>query len=284
MTVLHSCNCFSDENGLLIKQKKRGGSKKDNTTPKQPVNVNWSDVLPPPPEHPPPSECGDPPLYSEVRGDSRSNTRSPMSPVSFSQLSACSCPNPHTQTPVSGWNMPVYSDNECPRCHSEKYFDPMTYCQEAYLRRTHSPRMQMIQNVNNRNIQNSAHTCSPRATPSGSVQYQYSQPQRGCHSNCATPHGDNNKSNIKRASHSSHSDNEAPSIMPCFQSYKITPKSEKDYRFMHEEWGPDPAPPCHCEHDSGMGMEDDGTSIDRACQSSLPSLAPSDCVNNYHMR
>ncbi|XP_053372877.1 roundabout homolog 1-like [Mercenaria mercenaria] len=272
----------TDENGLLIKQKKRSNSKKDNTTPKQAVNVNWSEVLPPPPEHPPPSECGEPPLYSEVRGDSRSNTRSPMSPVSFSQLSACSCPNPHTQTPVSGWNMPVYSDNECPRCHSEKYFDPMNYCHDAYIRRTHSPRMQMLQHVNNRNIPNTAHTCSPRATPSGSV--QYSQPQRGYHSNCATPQGENSKSNIKRASHSSHSDNEAPSIMPCFQSYKITPKSEKDYRFMHEEWGPDPAPPCQCEHDSGMGMEEDGMSMDRACQSSLPSIAPGDCVNNYNVR
>ncbi|XP_060573508.1 roundabout homolog 1-like isoform X3 [Ruditapes philippinarum] len=270
----------TDENGLLIKQKKRSNSRKDNTTPKQAMNMNWSEMLPPPPEHPPPSECGDPPLYSEVRGDSRSNTHSPMSPVSFSQLSACSCPNPHTQTPVSGWNMPVYSDNECPRCCSEKYYDPMTYCQDAYIRRTHSPRMQVLQHVNNRNIPNTGHTCSPRATPS--VQYQYSKPHKGYHSNCATPQGDKNKSNIKRASHSSHSDNEAPSIMPCLQSYKITPKSEKDYRFMHEEWGPDPAPPCHCEHDSGMGMEEDGINIDRACQSSLPAIAPSDAVSNYN--
>lgn len=271
---------------MLIKQKTRNSSKRENTTPKQPVNVNWSEMLPPPPEHPPPSECGEPPMYSEIRGDNRSTTRSPMSPASFSQLSACSCPNPHTQTPISGWNMPVYSDNECPRCHSEKYFDPMAYCQDAYIRRTQSPRAQIQHHVNSRNIANSAHSCSARVTPS--AQYQYSQPPRGYHSNCATPYGDNNnKSNINRASNSSHSDNEASSIMPCFQAYKIAPKSEKDYRFLREEWGPDPAPPClNCEQDSGMGMEEDGLSMDRACQSSLPSLAPEDCVKNsaYNVR
>jgi hypothetical protein len=283
----YDCVFLPDESNLLIRQKKKNGCKRDNTMLKQPVGVNWAEMLPPPPEHPPPSECGDQPIYNELRGDNRSNTRSPMSPVSFSQLSACSCPNPHTQTPVSGWNMPVYSDNECPRCHSEKYYDPMSYCQDACLRRTHSPRNQLLQQ-SNRTIPSSVHMCSTRMPPGGNVTYQYSQPQRGHHSNCATPYGDNsNKSNLNRASHSSHSDNETPSIIPCLQSYKITPKSEKDYRFMREEWGPDPAPPCQgCEHDSGMGMEDENMSMDRACQSSLPSLAAGDCgnVSPYHLR
>lgn len=236
-------------------------------------------MLPPPPEHPPPSECGEPPAYNELR-DNRSNTRSPMSPASFSQLSACSCPNPHTQTPISGWNMPVYSDNECPRCHSEKYFDPNTYCQEAYIRRTQSPRTQLLQHVNNKTINGVPHTCSPREAPCGNVPFQYAQSQKGPHSNCATPYGDYSKSNINRTSQGSHSDNDGQCV-PCFQSYKITPKSDKDYRFMHEEWGPDPAPPCHsCEQDSGMGMEEDGTSMERGCQSTLPGLPAGDCVNN----
>lgn len=237
--------------------------------PKQPVNVNWSEMLPPPPEHPPPSECGEPPSYNEIRTDNRSNTRSPLSPVSFSQLSACSCPNPQTQTPVSNWNMPVYSDNECPRCHSEKYYDPVAYCQDAYLRRTNSPRTQMFSHVNIRNIpNNSVHSCSPHGTPCGSVHYQF--PHRGPQSNCATPQGGeeckNNKSNIQWASHSSHSDSDTQTGLPCFHSYRITPQSEQDGRFVQKEWGPDPAPPFHnCEHDSGMGMEEEG--LDRTGQS-----------------
>ncbi|XP_052243255.1 roundabout homolog 1-like isoform X2 [Dreissena polymorpha] len=266
----------ADENNMLIKQKRKPSGKRDNVSQMQhqQVALNWSDMLPPPPEHPPPSECGDP-LYHEIRGEPRSTSRSrsPMSPVSFSQLSACSCPNPHTQTPVSGWNMPLYSDTECPRCHSEKYYDPMTYCQEPYIgsRRTNSPRTQLMQQqqANARNIPNngnvSVHSCSsPRVTPCGSVHYQYSQPHvRGFPpQNCATPHqaGDNknnftnNVSNVNRASHSSHSDNEVQGLMPCLQSYRITSKEEKDPRyFPREKWGPDPAPPF-CEQVSSMGL------------------------------
>lgn len=255
---------------MLIKQKRKPSGKRDNVSQmQQQVSLNWSDMLPPPPEHPPPSECGDP-LYHEIRGEPRSTSRSPMmSPVSFSQLSACSCPNPHTQTPVSGWNMPLYSDSECPRCHSEKYYDPMTYCQEPYIRRTSSPRTQLMQQqANARNIPNNAnvsvHSCSPRGTPGGSVHYQYSQPHRGFPpQKCATPQlGDknnftNNVSNVNRASHSSHSDNEGQGLMPCLQSYRITPKEEKDPRYFRAQWGPDPAPPC--EQVSGMGLEEDGT-------------------------
>ena len=286
--------------------------------------VNLSEFLPPPPEHPPPSECGEPPSYQEVRGDTHDAPRSPqspLSPVSFSQVSACSCPNPHTQTPVSGWNMPVYSDNDCPRCHSEKYFDPTVipgvYPQNPYVvQRTPSPRTIMLQNLNNRNIQNCSHAQSPRGPPN--INYQYSQPPR------VTPNvnysaSQKGPSNPNRSSHSSHSDNEGN--LPCFQSYRITPQTEKDgitqsekdyrppgsendyrlansekdyrlgrepkwapspdYRFISEnEWGPGPAPPCrHCEHDSGTGLEEEGSCMDRACQSSLPCLA-NECINN----
>ena len=288
--------------------------------PNKPM-VNLSEFLPPPPEHPPPSECGEPPSYQEVRGDRDAprSPQSPLSPVSFSQVSACSCPNPHTQTPVSGWNMPVYSDNECPRCNSEKSFDPNlipgTYTQNPYIQRTQSPRTLMLQNMNNRNIQNCSHAQSPRGTPH--VNYQYSQPIRG------TPNSNYSASQkgSSNPNRSSHSDTEGNS-MPCFQSYRITPQGEKDrithsekdyriansekdyrlansemdyrlgrephwvpnqdYRFLSEnEWGPGPAPPCrHCEHDSGTGLEDEeGSCMDRACQSSLPSLA-GECINN----
>ena len=348
---------FSDENGLLIKQRKKQNNLKKIIPNKQAI-VNLSEFLPPPPEHPPPSECGDPPTYQDVRGDNHDSSRSPgtpLSPVSFSQVSACSCPNPHTQTPVSGWNMPVYSDNECPRCHSEKYFDPAiipgTYSQNPYIQRTQSPRTVMLQNMNTRNAQNCSHTQPPiRVTPN--ITYQYSQPQRGTPivNYSASQQGSSNPNR------SSHSDNEGS--MPCFQSYRITPQSDRDhvaesekdyrlanndkgfrmanseidyrlantdkdyrmanseidyrlahnendyrlansemdyrmgrephwvpnqdYRFMNEsEWGPGPAPPCrHCEHDSGMGPEEEeGSCMDRACQSSLPSLA-NECINN----
>ena len=149
-----------------------------------------------------------------------------MSPVSFSQVSACSCPNPHTQTPVSGWNMPVYSDNECPRCNSEKYFDPTViqgvYPQNPYVvQQTQSPRTIMLQNLNNRNIQNCSHVQSPRGTPN----YQYSQSPR------ITPNINYSASqkgpvDLNRSSHSSHSDNEGN--LPCLQSYRITPQTERD--------------------------------------------------------
>ena len=330
---------FSDENGLLIKQQRKKHSNLKKTIPNKQAIVNLSEFLPPPPEHPPPSECGDPPTYQDVRGNNRDASRSPqtpLSPVSFSQVSACSCPNPHTQTPVSGWNMPVYSDNECPRCHSEKYFDPSlipgTYSQNPYIQRTQSPRTVMLQNMNTRNAQNCSHTQSQRGTPS--INYQYSQPQRGT-PNINYSASQKGSSNPNR---SSNSDNEG--TMPCFQSYRITPQIEReniaqserdhrlansekdyrlanseidyrlpnseidyrltnsemdyrlgrephwgpgqDYRFINEsEWGPGPAPPCrHCEHDSGTGLEEEeGNCMDRACQSSLPSLA-NECINN----
>lgn len=62
--------------------------------------------------------------------------------------------------------------------------------------------------------------------------------------------------------------------MAFLQSYRIDPRSDKDYKFLGEnEWGPGPAPPLkHCEDDSGMGMEEEQCR-DRACQSSLPSIA-----------
>lgn len=240
--------------------------------------MNWSEVLPPPPEHPPPSDLGDPPSYQDIRGDSRSNTRSPMSPVSIAQLSACSCPNPHTQTPVPGWNMPVYSDNECPRCHSEKYYDPVTYCREAFIRRTNSPHTQLVPHVNSRNIPNSnsgMQMCSPHGASCGSGHYQLSQPHGGPQNSC-TPVGVdnvcNNQSEVSRASHSSNSDTDTQKAMLCLQSYRLTPKSVGQEPRFTQEWSPGPAPGFHnSEQDSGMGMEEDGAGIDRSFHTAMPA-------------
>ena len=113
----------------------------------------------------------------------------------------------------------------------KKYFDPNlipgTYTQNPYIQRTQSPRTLMLQNMNNRNIQNCSHAQSPRGTPH--VNYQYSQPIRG------TPNSNYSASQkgSSNPNRSSHSDTEGNS-MPCFQSYRITPQGEKD-RITHSE-------------------------------------------------
>jgi len=78
-----------------------------------------------------------------------------------------------------------------------------------------------------------------------------------------------NSANIARASHSSHSDSDTQAGMLCFKNYRIANQVDtNDPRYVQKEWGPDPAPPCHnCEHDSGMGLEEDGMCMDRSGQS-----------------
>lgn len=90
---------------------------------KQPM-FNWAELLPPPPEHPPPSDLGSPPdLSGESSRQCPNNSggitdtrfvdsRSLISPVS--KISACSCPIPHDRVlPHLHVNIP-YSDLEYP--------------------------------------------------------------------------------------------------------------------------------------------------------------------------
>ncbi|CAG5123971.1 unnamed protein product, partial [Candidula unifasciata] len=111
------------ENGMPVKRNKYSkiGSCSSCGQGKQPM-VNWAELLPPPPEHPPPSELGSPPDHSVDSSLHRINSnvaetrfmdnRSPMSPVS--KISACSCPAPHDRmVPILRPNIP-YSDIEYP--------------------------------------------------------------------------------------------------------------------------------------------------------------------------
>lgn len=92
--------------------------------------MNWAEMLPPPPEHPPPSEAvsmGDHPGDSSIHRHNMNNStnatniaetrfienRSPISPVS--KISACSCPVPHERmVPHLRGNPTPYSDIEYP--------------------------------------------------------------------------------------------------------------------------------------------------------------------------
>ncbi|BFZ13792.1 hypothetical protein BsWGS_16832 [Bradybaena similaris] len=113
----------TDENGMPVKRNKYSkiGSCSSCGQGKQPM-VNWAELLPPPPEHPPPSELGSPQDHSIDSSLHRINSniaetrfmdnRSPMSPVS--KISACSCPAPHDRmVPILRPNIP-YSDIEYP--------------------------------------------------------------------------------------------------------------------------------------------------------------------------
>ncbi|XP_059143343.1 roundabout homolog 1-like isoform X3 [Physella acuta] len=115
----------TDENGMPVKRNKYtkigAGSCASCGQGKQPM-VNWAELLPPPPEHPPPSELGSPADHSGECTLHRHNSniaetrfmdnRSPISPVS--KISSCSCPVPHDRmVPLLRPNIP-YSELDYP--------------------------------------------------------------------------------------------------------------------------------------------------------------------------
>lgn len=216
--------------------------------------MNWAELLPPPPEHPPPSDIGTPPdsprnsqRYSDRSTNRNVINHSPCSPIS--KISACSCPVPHNQTPVPGWNMPAYSDNDCHQCQSPKYYDTRPYSpQQQYSEiRTHSPRQD---------------TWGPLPRTIGCVHGARPLPvdYRTC------------------PNRTYHSDQEKMMPMgPALQGYKIRTPQESEYQFLSDtERGP--TPPVRLCAAPGMQGVPDGHCMDRACQSSLPSLA-SECIH-----
>ncbi|VDI07959.1 roundabout, axon guidance receptor 1 [Mytilus galloprovincialis] len=222
----------TDENGMLIKKGRKGQGQI--IVPKQAM-VNWAEFLPPPPEHPPPSEVGsDSPAnslqYAEVSQNRAMANRSPMSPMS--KISSCSCPAPHSQHPgcAQAWNVPppAYSDSGCVRCCSPKYCDNGQY---SAINRVQSPRSDTW---GQRTI-----ACT---NPS-----QRAPVEMYCHS---------------RTCHSDHEQNS----VPPFHHYKIN-NNEQDGGGEYQ-----------CFSDSGhySRCPVDGHCMDRACQSSLPSVA-SEC-------
>lgn len=101
-----------------------------------PPVVNWNEVLPPPPTHPPSDGeyLQDDQLYSEIPED---RAQSPLSPVSMAQMSACSCPVSHPHQ-MQNFSPGTYPDN-CNRCQSLRNFDNRPYSpqQLAQLQRQH---------------------------------------------------------------------------------------------------------------------------------------------------
>ncbi|CAL1527760.1 unnamed protein product [Lymnaea stagnalis] len=145
-----SSSLTTDENGMPVKRSQNkytklgSGGCSSCGQGKQPM-VNWAELLPPPPEHPPPSELGSPVDHGgdcslHRHNNNNSNiaetrfldNRSPISPVS--KISACSCPVPHDRmVPQLRANIP-YSDMEYPT-HSgpahARYHGDMTGYQDG---------------------------------------------------------------------------------------------------------------------------------------------------------
>ncbi|XP_061183726.1 roundabout homolog 1-like isoform X6 [Saccostrea echinata] len=253
----------TDENGFLLKKGKK--PLKQITQPKQAM-VNWAEFLPPPPEHPPPpsemnmsqhssGNSSTSQQYAEINCLNREmGARSPMSPMS--KISSCSCPVPHNGTPVSGWNMPPYSDTGCVRCCSPKYFENVHYPPNQYnmVQRTQSPRGQEWNNC-------------PRGHDTwGQRTIACMNASRGTPTDfkCRT----------------CHSDQEQGGPMPQLQNYKIVPHCENDYQFLHEsEQGPSSSynmPPSYTGLYNVHG--DGGQCVEHPCQSNMAEP----CSPVYH--
>ncbi|XP_055865507.1 roundabout homolog 1-like isoform X5 [Biomphalaria glabrata] len=119
----------TDENGMPTKRNKyvKIGGCSSCGQGKQAM-VNWAELLPPPPEHPPHSEVGSPAdssggdcslhRHNSNMAETRfMDNRSPISPVS--KISSCSCPVPHDRmVPQLRANIPYsemdYPTHSCP--------------------------------------------------------------------------------------------------------------------------------------------------------------------------
>lgn len=250
----------SDENGLLIKRGKK--CQMQLAQPKQAM-VNWAEFLPPPPEHPPPGEMGHPINlnmsehpgnnleYAEVSSERAGGTRSPISPMS--KISSCSCPVPHNNGgQMPNWNVPAYSDNGCVRCSSPKYCESWHYNPTHYSviqQRTQSPR--------------NGDTWGQRTIA------------------CMHPSSRGTPVDMRCGTRTYHSDQEQGPLPPL-QNYKIAqgPKEVECYQCLSDsDRGSGGYHTLHgCMMNSIHGGSDVGPSMDRACQSSLPSVA-NECIH-----
>lgn len=231
---------------MPIRRKMHRGMKQQSL--KQPV-VNWAELLPPPPEHPPPpSEMGTPPdsPSHQMRCVSpRSQSvnrpvmnRSPLSPVSKSSL--------HSYPQMVDWSQiqprtMSYSDSEY-RPYSPGFQDPRPFSPKTLQcdRRTPlrpSPDMRGL---------------NPKA-----MEAIYSQAQRPVVDYRGYP-----------AFYPGDPGQIGPA--PPMRGTKFG-LPEGEYRYMSDtERGP--TPPIRSQCSSMVGSQD-GPLMDRACQSSLPSLA-----------
>ncbi|KAL3887349.1 hypothetical protein ACJMK2_027291, partial [Sinanodonta woodiana] len=297
----------TDENGFLIKQ----NMKPNRGYVFQTQTVNLSDVLPPPPDHLPNEEYSrseDHPQYSELQdgcrpGFSRGHQ---MMPHCMSH-GPSNCQMPPTQLPMSGYT-PVHMDSDCSKCQSQKYFDNQPYStKQGGSLRNQSLRQNLKHNPQ-RTLVCPHHSASPRGTPVmlhgysqpwdcaphgmyefarlPETEYDYSQPQEGEFIHYSQPPGGvpreiqmANRSTPSDHSHNSVSSNRSGDSdkgrLPYLQVYRIVPPSDANYRVLGDQGhlscsdhSEERRTPLYCGGDQCM---------DRACQSSLPSLSSESC-------
>lgn len=279
----------TDENGMPVRRAHKGSK----ICPgggggKQPM-VNWAELLPPPPEHPPPSEMGSP---ADSAMDSlqrcnqgpggpdgqrfEDNNRSPISPVS--KISACSCPVPHESVVHGLRGVPCYSDTEYtggpPHGGGPRYPDLRPYSPKPLSMRTQSPMM----------------------PGGGGVRVGAGGPgMRACHMCPPPPYlGQGGLEGMCPHHHNYYSDIDPYGPRPGQGggggggAYTVSgaPASLHGYRLppLDGGMGGDPrmmvsdseGHPRHLHVYPGVG---EGPLMDRACQSSLPSLA-NECIHS----
>ncbi|XP_036359348.1 roundabout homolog 2 isoform X7 [Octopus sinensis] len=221
----------ADETGMPIKRGRRLYKTCGNIG-KQPL-VNWAELLPPPPEHPPPCEMISPdsPMGTLHRNIQTMNGGGPISPVS--KISACSCPIQYSQGGLYGRNNP-YSDSE-----QNKY---------AKIRENHPCSAKTLNQLRTQSPCGDMRTYSPRTV--NCMQHNcMGHAPRCCHSDC-----------------------EQSIYGPSLKGYRLPSEGEGDYRYISSDPERGPTPPIRM-HSSNMMDLADGPHMDRACQSSLPSLA-----------
>ncbi|XP_048254248.1 roundabout homolog 2-like isoform X2 [Haliotis rufescens] len=239
----------TDEYGMPVKRTKKGA--KPCCQGKQAM-VNWAELLPPPPEHPPPSDIGTPPespmnTLNRMERQRQMNNRSPLSPVS--KISACSCPVPHDRMPANIRCVP-YSDTEFgtqPRMHDCRPYSPKQL------------------NNNRQRTQSPTHDGRGQS-PRGFMYPPCHGAPNDCHIYLQRPyHSDAERTHMPMQAY-------GPTSL---HGYKIK-QMENDLRHLSDpEQGPLP-PSRMCSHSLSSG---ENPLMDRACQSSLPSLA-SECMHS----
>ncbi|XP_076457798.1 roundabout homolog 2-like isoform X2 [Babylonia areolata] len=285
----------TDENGMPVRRPPGKGGKVCPGAGKQPM-VNWAELLPPPPEHPPPG--GDlvtsapdfptnslqrhhPHLAAAADGQRFDDNRSPISPVS--KISACSCPVPHESLMHGMRGVPCYSDTEYAGGgppHGPRYPDLRPYSPKQLSMRTQSPMAMMPGGVGGARMgaggppvggpgMHPCHTCPPPAAAPA-----YLGGQGGMEGMC--PHHHNYYSDIEQYRPRPGAGG-LPAGPTSLHGYRMPPLEGGDPRMMLSD---SEGHPHHMHMYPGVvpGMGE-GPHMDRACQSSLPSLA-NECIHS----
>lgn len=130
--MLNLCLGFSDESGFLIKKQQKGQGQGHPSLQQNQAVINWSEILPPPPQHRPGSGeyQSEDQLYSEIPEES-----------AMAAMSACSCPVSHSHV-MPGTSKSVHSDTHCNNCQSLRNFSNMPYLPRQLLQHIQASRHQ----------------------------------------------------------------------------------------------------------------------------------------------